>query len=212
MADLIKVSITGVMPGGEVWSINPVWRMNVQNQAVTVSQCQAIVTAVNAITVPTAFRPIFNLTTGITGCRVEARTNEGVLQSLAEGTRASTIFGTGTADHPYQNAIVLSLRSPLAGASGRGRLYMPATGLALNGPTLRPTAATVLAILGGSKAYLGLIGGAVTSIVSDTILAVWSRKLNTTLGVTRVQMGDVVDTQRRRRDSMIENYQELAYP
>jgi len=48
--------------------------------------------------------------------------------------------------------------------------------------------------------------------VPDSILAVWSRTLATTLGVTRIQMGDVLDTQRRRRDSQVENYQELAFP
>lgn len=212
MADLIKVSITGVMPAGEVWSINPVWRINPQDVSVSVTQLQAIVTAINAITIPTGFRNIFNLTTGVTGCRVEARTNEGVLEGLAEGTRPSTVFGQGTADHPYQNALVLSLRSPLAGASGRGRLYIPATGLALNGPTLRPTAATITSVLAGTKGYLQAIGTAVTAQVTDTILAVWSRKLTTTLGVTRIQMGDIVDTQRRRRDQVIENYQELSYP
>lgn len=212
MADLIKVSITGQMPAGEVWSINPVWRINALGTAVSVSQLQAIVTAVNAITIPTGFRNIFNLTTTVVGCRVEARTKEGELQALAEGTRASAVAGSGTADHPYQNALVVSLRSPLAGASGRGRLYIPATGLALNGPTLRPTAATITSVLAGTKSYLQAIGTAVTGQVTDTILGVWSRKLETVLGVTRIQMGDIVDTQRRRRDQVIENYQELPYP
>jgi hypothetical protein len=212
MADLIKVSIQGQMPGGEVWSINPVYRMNVQGQAVTVTQLQAIVTAVNAIAVPTTLRAVFNTSTTITGCRVEARSNTGVLQALAEGTRATATSGTGGNDHPYQNALVVSLRSPLAGASGRGRLYLPATGIPIINTTLRPSSTIVGQSLTGAKQYLQAIQTAVTGQVTDCILAVWSRKLSTTLGVTRIQMGDVLDTQRRRRDAVIENISELSYP
>jgi len=100
----------------------------------------------------------------------------------------------------------------LAGASGRGRLYIPATGFAVSPSNLRPLPANVTTALTGTKQYLTALSAAVTANVTDTILAVWSRKLATTLGVTRIQMGDVLDTQRRRRDSLIENYQEQAWP
>ena len=212
MADLVKVSITGTLPGGEVWSINPVWRINDAPQTVTAGECQAIVTAVNAIVIPTGFRNMLNTSTAVTGCRVEARQVTGELEALAEGTRATAVTGQGPDDHPYQTSIVLSLRSPLAGASGRGRLYIPATGVATVNTTLRPSAVNVTSYLAGAKGYLQAIQTALTVTVPDSILAVWSRTLGTTLGVTRIQMGDVLDTQRRRRDAQIENYQELTYP
>lgn len=212
MADLIKVSIQGAMPGGEVWSINPVWRLNAAPVGVTVTQCQAIATAVNAIVIPTGFRDMLSTTTTVTGCRVEARTVSGTLQALSEAVRATPILGSGTAPHPYQTSMVVSLRSPLAGASGRGRLYVPATGIPIATANLRPVTADVTTFLSGTKTYLASITSAVTSQVPDAILAVWSRTLGTTLGVTRIQMGNVLDTQRRRRDAQIENYQELAIP
>jgi len=212
MADLIKVSITGAMPSGEVWSINPVWRLNGAPVSVSAAQCTAIVTAVNAITVPTGVRNMMSVNTTIVGCRVEARDVDGTLDALAEGTRALALTGSGSQGHPFQTSAVVSLRSPLAGASGRGRLYIPATGVAVDLSTLRLTSANVTSYLAGIKSYLGLIESAVTSQVPSSILAVWSRTLLTTLGVTRIQMGDVLDTQRRRRDAAIENYTELAYP
>jgi len=212
MADLVKVAIQGQLPGGEVWSINPVWRINDHPQTVTVGECQAIVTAVNAIVIPTSIRTLWSSGTTVTGCRVEARTVAGELDSLAEGVRAVPVAGTGANPHTFQTALVVSLRSPLAGASGRGRLYLPATGQQLSVNSLRPPPSDMTSILSGAKTYLTAIQAAVTSQVPDSILAVWSRTLNTTLGVTRIQVGDVLDVQRRRRDQQIENYSEVAFP
>jgi hypothetical protein len=213
MADLIKISIQGAMPGGEVWSINPVWRINASPQTITAAEAQSIVNLVNSLTIPTGVLTMFSSATTVTGCRVEARTNAGVLEALAEGTRAVAVNGTGSTSHPYQTSAVVSLRSPLAGGSGRGRLYFPATGVSLAGSSLRPAAASITSHLSGVKTYLSNIQTiAVVPTQPDCILAVWSRKLATTLGVTRLQMGDVLDVQRRRRDAAIENYQELAFP
>jgi hypothetical protein len=212
MADLIKVSIQGQLPNGEVWSINPVWRLNTHPVSVTVTQCQAIVTAVNNIVVPTAVRNIMSSQTTFNGCRVEARAATGELESLAEGVRAAAVAGSGANPHPFQTSLVVSLRSPLAGASGRGRLYLPATGMQIATTSLRPPPADMTSIASGTKTYLAAIQTAVTSQVPDSILGVWSRTLATVLGVTRIQIGDVLDVQRRRRDSQVENYTELAFP
>jgi len=135
-----------------------------------------------------------------------------VLEALAEGVRGTIVSGSSGTNHPFQTAMVTSLRTPLAGASGRGRLYWPATGTTLVATNLRASPGDVTSILSSVKTYLTAIQASVTSQVPDSILAVWSRTLVTTLGVTRIQVGDILDVQRRRRDSQIENYQELAYP
>jgi hypothetical protein len=143
---------------------------------------------------------------------VEARDTDGALQSLGEGTRALTVFGTSGTNHPYQTSWVTSLRTNLAGASGRGRLYWPATGTIIVAASLRPSAGDTTSFLSGVKTYLAAIQAAVTSQVPDSILAVWSRTLGVTLGVDKIQAGDVLDVQRRRRDAAIENYTETPYP
>jgi len=78
--------------------------------------------------------------------------------------------------------------------------------------SLRPTSTEVGQILTGTRTFLTAIQSAITAQVTDCILAVWSRKLNTTFGVTSLLAGDILDTQRRRRDSLIETYTQLTYP
>jgi hypothetical protein len=43
-------------------------------------------------------------------------------------------------------------------------------------------------------------------------LAVWSRTAASITTVNQIQMGDIVDVQRRRRDQLVETYQSLAFP
>lgn len=212
MADVIRVSILGQLPGGEVWSINPVWHMELAGQSVSNAQVTAIAAAVNAIVVPTSLRLAMTPTSLITGCRVEARNLFGDLEALAEGTRIPSIAGTGANPHPGQTAIVCSLRSTFPGGRGRGRFYWPATGQAMDSATLRLSAGNVTSILSGFDTYLTAIEAAVTASVSDSHLVVWSRTANAVHAITRVMVGDVLDTQRRRRDSLAETYQELAFP
>jgi hypothetical protein len=63
------------------------------------------------------------------------------------------------------------------------------------------------------KTYLSSVNGAITATVPGGELVVWSRKSGVALfNVTSIQMGDVLDTQRRRRDTLIESYQSVSYP
>jgi hypothetical protein len=107
--------------------------------------------------------------------------------------------------------VVFSLRTATAGGSGRGRLYWPATGIALSTTTMRVPAATVTAVLAAVESYLTSIKTAIDATLDGISLAVWSRTLESTANVTTIQMGDVVDTQRRRRDTLVETYQSIAH-
>jgi hypothetical protein len=212
VSNLIRVSILGALPNGEEWTVNPVWRINGPGQEVTVAKLTTIAASINAITVPTAVRNLMTPSTTINGVRLEARANDGQLMAQAEGLRGVALVGSGGQAHPYQTSIVTSLRTPGPGASGRGRLYWPATGATVGATTLRMSSADVTSTLAGVKGYLQLIESAITAQVTDCILAVWSRKLNTTFGVTSLLEGDIYDTQRRRRDVLVETYQQLLYP
>jgi hypothetical protein len=214
MADVLRVSILGALPSGEEWSVNPVWRIGPPADVATFGECSAAVTAINAITVPTGVRNMMNGVTTITGCRVEARSLGGTLEALAEGGRAVAITGQGTMPHPFQTALVTSLRTTVAGASGRGRLYWPATGLSLTAATLRPDTGAVTSAIQGVNTYLENIEVALAaSFDADPLqLSVWSRTNSSTAPVVRLLMGDVPDTQRRRRDTLVETYQSLAWP
>jgi len=212
MADLIKVSVQGTLPGGEVWSVNPVWEVT-SGEVISFAECQAIVTAVNALTLTTNLRSMWNVATLLTGCRVEARTLGGQLENLAEGLRDSPQAGSGTNPHPYQTSVVTSLRTSTAGGRGRGRLYWPATGLTIDAGSLRINPTALTTAIGGVRNYLTSIQTAIDESVDETTrLAVWSRTTPALHAVTSIQMGDVFDVQRRRRDQLTESVQVLGYP
>jgi len=211
-ASIVKISILGSLPGGEVWSVNPVFFLHDEPASVTFEECQAIATAVRAITIPTGLRALMSAQTFFTGIRAEARDRNGVLEAAAEAAISPTIPGSSATVHPYQTSSVTSLRTATPGPSGRGRLYWPATGAPLDATTLRMSSATAASALSGVKTYMAAIQAAVAVSAGPCSLAVWSRKQTNFHGVNLLLQGDILDTQRRRRDTLTEGYSTLVYP
>lgn len=213
VAQVMRVSILGSMPSGEEWSVNPVYAIGGDfGTTVSAEQCQTIATAIAAIVVPTGITQNLSSAVAVTGARVEARTLAGDLESQGEAFKAVPATGSGSSPHPFQTSIVSSLRTSRAGASGRGRLYWPVLSMSLGTSTVRPTAATVTSFMTGVKTYLSSIESAIEVTLTGVSLVVWSRKLLQTNNVTAIQVGDVLDVQRRRRDSLIEAVQTTSYP
>lgn len=213
MSDVVRVSIFGTQPSGEEWSVNPVYAIGGDfGVVVTPAQAQTIATAVANAALLSTVAAGWATGTILTGARLEFRFLNGDLETQAEGIRTTPIAGTGSTAHPYQVAAVSSLRTAFPGASGRGRLYWPATGLLVSGGTLRPAAGTIGTFLGGIKSHLTAVQTAIDATLDGISLVVWSRKLQTTANVTQIQMGDVLDVQRRRRDVLVENVQSLSFP
>lgn len=212
MASVIRTSILGTMPGGEVWSVNPSFFLLDEPASITSAEALAIATAVDAITIPTALRAWMSTSTSFTGTRVEARDRNGLLEALGEHSRTTAVPGTGIASHPYQTSTVTSLRSGFPGAQGRGRLYWPATGFPIAVGTLRADATILGTGLTAVRTYLTAIQAAVAVSAGPCQLAVWSRTGTAFHAVTTLRQGDVLDTQRRRRDALAEAYTELTYP
>lgn len=212
MADVIRVSLFGTMPGGEKWSVNPVWSLTT-GAVILPSEALAIVAAVNAVPIPTQLKAMMSTETVLTGCRVEARTAAGVLEVQAEGLRSTPLPGSASGNKPFQTSLVLSLRSTDSSARGRGRMYWPATAAVIDPSTLRISAAGLLALVNDTKTYLTALTTAVDSSVDETVaLCVWSRTGAKTANVGRIQVGDILDTQRRRRDALPESYQAVSFP
>lgn len=210
-SEVIRVSLKGSLPGGEKWSINPCFHY-IAELDVNYSQVLAIATAINNVTIPTGVRALWSTSTLYTGCQVEARSSAGVLEALADVPRSSTVAGSGGGALPFQSSAVVSLRTNRPGGSGRGRLYLPATGVTLGSSTLRIDPTVLGTALSGMKTWLSGIEAAVETTLTDAPLSVWSRTTMGTYSVTKILMGDVADVQRRRRDAAPEAYQELTYP
>lgn len=113
------------------------------------------------------------------------------------------ILGGGTPTNPPQISVVFSLLTGLAGRSFRGRNYWPAIGAPMSLTTLRiqpqfpPTYATAWADTLEAIAAAG-------SPTSEFNACVYSPTRNALTTVSQVSVGDVFDTQRSRRDDMVE--------
>lgn len=213
MADILRLSVFGSMPSGEEWSINPVYRIGGDfGTPVTNDQAQTIATALAAVAVPSGLLQAMSSSCNVAGVRVEARSLAGTLETQAEALKTTPQAGMSNQGHSYQTSWVISLRTTTPGASGRGRLYWPATGQVLDNNTLRPTSTLTNAFVADAKTYLSALQAAIDVTLDGISLVVWSRKTNNTANVNRLQSGNVLDVQRRRRDALIENYATVTFP
>lgn len=122
-----------------------------------------------------------------------------VTTSKAAYTRAGTGGGSSL---PQEVAQVVTLRSGFAGASYRGRMYLPCNSsgaLDTNGSCTTAALSTMVTTI--SNAFIAM-NADVTYTSADVV--VYSRKLHTTQAVVSIEMGTVFDVQRRRRNAAIE--------
>lgn len=215
----IRVSLQGTTASTpEVWSINPTF--NCSNPiSPTQEEIQNAATTVAKITPGMPLQGMASARMKLAKVRVEVRSDAHALQGLAEAPYTGGWTSTTDANRPAQCAVVLSLRSDRPGATGRGRLYWPALGTSLVTTTLRLAAADVTAVSQAAVVYMTNIQDALRGALMPspaalgTIrLCVVSRRSGTRTDINRIQVGDVIDTQRRRRDALPEVYHSVAYP
>lgn len=211
MASLIRVSIKGLFPSNEVWSVNPVYGFIDPGVVTTPTQMSAAAAAVAAVIPPANLLGMMSTQTRIGSFRLEARDVNGDLENLAENVRTTPFAGTGATPHTFQTAWCSSLRTTVVGASGRGRLYWPATGVTVDATSMRPTNPSPSNVATAVQTYLSGIEGALNTVWGGLYLGVWSRKNGSVNEVSSIQVGDVLDIQRRRRDSLIETYVSVTY-
>jgi hypothetical protein len=211
----VRVAILGSTNGGEVWSVNPVYDPTGEFPGgVSQSALDSAAAAIAALSPGASLLVSMSQLLSVTGARVEVRddSNDSLI-GIATAARSSALPGTNSPVMPPQCASVYSLRTNTPGASGRGRLYWPTVGVQLDG-TGRIDATTRTAYTTAMKAYLAAIQAALATAF-PTIgfdLAVRSKTTHTTPHVTRMQLGSVVDTQRRRRDKLTEAYTTVTIP
>ena len=114
----------------------------------------------------------------------------------AEDTR--TDAGTSTATClPFQCAPVVSLRTATLSRAGRGRFYAPSLAVdQVSAGRMLTTARDSLA-----DGALALVQG---TTASGGNVVIYHRATGTTTPVTSLDVGDVIDTQRRRRNKLVE--------
>lgn len=211
----VRVSILGSSPGGEVWSVNPVFDPTGEFPGgVNQTNLDAAADAIAALSVGTNLTALLSPSLSITGCRLEVRDDgSDALIGISQQVRTTPLLGTGTAYRSASSATVFSLRTDTPGGRGRGRIYWPAAGTIV-GSDLRISSGFLAVALSDMRTYLNAMRSALATAF-PTIgfdLAVRSKISGTTPHVNKIQVGNVLDTQRRRRDSLIEDYQSLAFP
>ena len=98
---------------------------------------------------------------------------------------------------PFQCASSVSWRTALATRAGRGRIYLPPLAVSTV-DTGRLSSAAVTAIVGAVEAFWGSLDG-------DGLAPIlFGRTTFTQTPITGADVGNVIDTQRRRRNKLIE--------
>lgn len=211
----IRVMFRGTLPGGESWSVNPAfneslnhstWDQTLGDNAVGVIATIPLGTALNSIKGPAAPGQMV---------RIERRSDSHELIGASEAPWATT--GGQTADKPFQTSVVISLRTAVPSAHTRGRLYFPAISANISATTLRLETPSTQQVADGAVTWLTQIQEDLTEFLTPNPdltfhrLCVVSQTTNLRTDVTRIQVGNVLDVQRRRRDKLVETYASAAF-
>lgn len=117
----------------------------------------------------------------------------------------TTVVGGNTANIAPQLSLALSMQSnKLRGVAKDGRIYPPLTGVpGATGRVFAPAtpAATFQTLLTSINALPGFNGS-----VSPKVILVSDKGTGESQYVTKVRVGNVIDTQRRRRNKFVEEY------
>lgn len=221
----------GTGPQGEVWTFGLRYTQggDQESDPVTPAQLQQMATDValsfGGAGMPAGVQNCLSSSLGIRGYRVEQYITvpdgpifKAELTGAAEALYAGVQPGAQNPARPAQIAMVVTLNNGAQyGRTGRGRIYIPA--VAFPGMTAQLRFATtaggdgIPAILAAvndmQEAWGDAINAAAVSVPPHE-LTVFSRKLGTFRPVDNMSIGDVPDTQRRRRDAWTEQRTTVA--
>jgi len=134
---------------------------------------------------------------GTDGLYVSQNTEQVIVADVAGG-------GAATPPHPNQIALAISLTTGFSrGPAHRGRFYMPL-------PMFLPAADGLISVTdqGFARTSAQTLLAALNAITANLQVGVFSRKVGAAghRAVTGIQVGRALDTQRRRRRSLVEGY------
>jgi hypothetical protein len=152
-------------------------------------------------------------TVGLSGVTARSVDSRGITTTLAEGTAIAPAIGAGSQTLPNQCATVVTLLTARAGRTGKGRIYLPLLGLALVTTSGLIAPASVTDIASGTRNLIVSLNTALAALATAPKIAVQSKTSSaqspgeyTGAAITSVKVGNVVDTQQRRRASLVEAY------
>lgn len=203
-----RVTLSGTMTGGEVVSMGfaftaaldggyvdtqddlTLWASDIAGELLLLSSGSALVGVLsNDVVIDQVTTGYYPNTNGPVG-----------LQGVATG---DVMTGTGNASLPYPTCLVFTHNTGIPGPSRRGRTYWPLLNFAVeNG---KVDAGDLAALAGGFNDIISAIEDAAPGGLGVRF-GVHSRKLALVTPVTSIRVGNVPDTQRRRRDALTEAF------
>lgn len=124
---------------------------------------------------------------------------------------ANTIAGSGGVTQPPQIALVASLLTDIPGRRYRGRFYWPAGTGGVSSNRKASGSCAPATVAPAFASMLRSIADAVAGIDLNPVV-VSAAGGGSVTPVTRVSVGDVYDTQRRRRDAIVESRTAAVVP
>lgn len=213
-----RVLLRGTLGQSENWSVGVAFRQTVNSEAPGQQDLQRAAVAIAARTLGDTLKTITSTAVRSTDVRVEIRSDANALLAAAEAPWTQLGQSGAGATKPPQTAIVFSLRSTTPGSRHRGRIYWPALAATVDPATVRLTPVATKALATQMAAYLDGIETDLKEKLTpspsliDWSLGVYSPTLKSLTDITRIEVGDILDVQRRRRDSLPELYASAPYP
>lgn len=120
------------------------------------------------------------------------------------GTLATVAYGTDNTLLPYQVCLVGTLKHIGVGRGNFGRVYYPTVASLPAVGGLIPESARD-DYHGRHADFINAVNAAADAVISGAAVNIYNRVTGTQKSVDQVGVGRVLDTQRRRRDQLIEN-------
>jgi hypothetical protein len=191
---LFRHIASGTYPGGEVWSFT----LHTQGSP-TIAAAEALWLSSVTAGWTGHWDALVSTQVSWTGTKT-AQLDTVTLKQMTAMADVVVKPGLGAGEPlPPQCSNCVSTLSALATRSGRGRFYLPPLTITTMA-TGHASGATVTALVAGAKAMFDALiaGGLAPVLVNSTTKVVTP--------ITSFKVGNVIDTQRRRRDKLVETY------
>nr|CRY96717.1 hypothetical protein [uncultured prokaryote] len=200
----------GTMPGGDIWTTG--FRTNNTGGNGGLEVLNELTPAVRIAWATAWARSRFGPSPQTTFNGVTGRIigTSGKTDVVAESLQDPPVLGnTNDTLLPNQCALVVTLQTGQAGRTHRGRMYIPCTGNAISSDGRLPQS-VAQSTADGLKNVIEATNDALAAALPTRFRVAVQSSVPPfdQAEVTSVRVGDVVDTQRRRRSSLRENYVE----
>ena len=186
------------------------WTPGDPNSNFTDADCATLANAYTAMVGTTGVR--WADYSSLTGLKVAAINLDGsYIYDPKVYTDVSPVHG-GTSDIAVPSTIAVSLfAAGSLGAGNRGRMYLPHTSFATIASRPFAVASVATALAAAGVTFVHAVNTVVAGYTGAPVVSVMSQAgSGSHKPVTRVRVGNVVDTQRRRRNRLQEAYSEAA--